>query len=219
MSATSDATVSVVSSGPLTISPTSIDLAIDDSALFTAAGGTPPYSFALISGVGSVNSATGQYLAPSVPGIATVRITDNIGGTADATVSVTGAGCGQTFNEVEPNDDVSPPWTLVDRQGIVLAPNCVVHYDGITDTSGDTLEFDTGTATSIIFAVTWSTGTNAANLFLFDDAGMTLVTAASGANDQEIYLWTVDVPNAMRYVRVTRNGGAGVPFTMMINPS
>ncbi len=61
----SDASVSVVSGGALAISPATPSVPEGGTLTFLGAGGTPPYTFSVSSGVGSVNAATGVYLAPS----------------------------------------------------------------------------------------------------------------------------------------------------------
>ncbi len=83
---TSDAAVTV--EDPLVISPSSYTLAVNNTYTFTASGGEAPYTFSIQSGSGSVNSSTGLYTAPATAGSVVVRVTDNNGQTADATVTV-----------------------------------------------------------------------------------------------------------------------------------
>ncbi|MFO0751118.1 MAG: EGF domain-containing protein [Myxococcota bacterium] len=79
-----DATVTVVP--PLALSPTDVLLAVGNSQTFVASGGAGGYSFSVI-GDGSVD-AVGVYTAAAAPGGATVRVSDAIGGHADASVTV-----------------------------------------------------------------------------------------------------------------------------------
>ncbi len=80
---------SVVTTNPaLTISPTSQSLSLNATQTFTGSGGVPPLVFSLASGAGTVNASTGVYTAPNSAGSATVRVTDGVGNTASATVSV-----------------------------------------------------------------------------------------------------------------------------------
>ena len=75
----------------LGISPASTTLAVNNSATFMALGGSAPYTFSVFSGGGTVNASTGVYTAPTVAGVATVRVTDNLGATANATVTINAA--------------------------------------------------------------------------------------------------------------------------------
>jgi hypothetical protein len=85
---TADATVTV--NEALTISPATRALNIGDTASFTATGGVGPYAYSLLSGVGSMDAATGLYVAPTSAGSAVVRVTDRDGTTADASITVVG---------------------------------------------------------------------------------------------------------------------------------
>ena len=86
---TADATVNV--STVLGISPAAITLAVNNSTTFSGTGGVAPYSFSLVSGSGTLNSATGSYTAPATAGSAVVRITDSLGATADANITINAA--------------------------------------------------------------------------------------------------------------------------------
>ncbi len=85
---TADAIVRVVNIGPLTISPLIITVEQDDSFTFSSFGGTPQYSYSVITGSGFVNSSTGEYTAPITLGTETVRVTDASLSTSDATINV-----------------------------------------------------------------------------------------------------------------------------------
>lgn len=81
---------------PLTLEQSAHAVGISVPASFLGVGGTPPYSYAVVPGGagGSVNPTTGAYIAPpSVPTTPatqadTVRVTDSLSATADATVLV-----------------------------------------------------------------------------------------------------------------------------------
>jgi len=75
----------------LAISPVSVTVAVNNIFTFLGAGGEAPYVFSIQSGTGSINSSTGQYTAPATPGSAIIRITDALGATATANVTVNSA--------------------------------------------------------------------------------------------------------------------------------
>ena len=74
---------------PLSIDPESTVVAINGTSTFTAAGGYPPYVFAVDSGDGSIDSSSGVYTAPSADGRATISVTDFVGNSRTATVTIT----------------------------------------------------------------------------------------------------------------------------------
>ena len=75
---------------PLSLSPAVVSLLVSDSYTFTATGGIPSYTFSVVSGGGSFAGST--YTAPAAPATVVVRVTDSIGGTRDAQVSVASFG-------------------------------------------------------------------------------------------------------------------------------
>ncbi|MFP4564796.1 MAG: hypothetical protein ACLFRY_15970, partial [Spirochaetia bacterium] len=85
---TRDATVTVTSTGPLTIDPSSAVIEQNTAFNFSANGGSPPYSFSVASGQGSINSSSGTFSAPSSIGTSTVRVTDSLSNINDASVQI-----------------------------------------------------------------------------------------------------------------------------------
>jgi len=77
---------------PLQISPAAVSVAEGGTLTFTATGGKPPYSFARVSGTGSIDAGTGLYTAPPTAGSETVRVTDSKGRRSDAAITVTTSG-------------------------------------------------------------------------------------------------------------------------------
>lgn len=69
------------------ISPTRITLDANSSTTFQGSGGTPPYTFAVSSGLGTVFSS-GLYSATNAGGAATVTVTDSKGGSASGSVTI-----------------------------------------------------------------------------------------------------------------------------------
>jgi hypothetical protein len=58
-------------------------------ALFTATGGTAPYSYNIVSGGGEINAATGLYSAKfASSGTAVIKVTDHSGATATTSISL-----------------------------------------------------------------------------------------------------------------------------------
>lgn len=85
----SDANINVFDS--LGISPSSTNVSINATVGFSAAGGSAPYVYSLVSGGGSINSSTGVYTAGGSVGSAVVRVTDAMDNTADANISIVNA--------------------------------------------------------------------------------------------------------------------------------
>lgn len=68
------------------ISETTID--INTNFIFTVHGGTLPYTFSLQSGPGTLHASSGVFSAGPTPGIATVRVTDAMGKSIDASITI-----------------------------------------------------------------------------------------------------------------------------------
>lgn len=83
---TSDASVTI--NAALAISPASKNLVANSSTAFTASGGVAPYTYSVSAGIGSINSSTGVYTSPASSGTATVLVTDSLGNTSNASVTV-----------------------------------------------------------------------------------------------------------------------------------
>ena len=72
----------------LTIIPTAVAVAVNDTFDFSASGGTPPYIYAIILLDGGSITPFGHYTAPTLTTSEVVRVTDAALDTADATVNV-----------------------------------------------------------------------------------------------------------------------------------
>lgn len=87
LSNTSDSTVTVVNA--VAITPATNNLVVNGNFTFSASGGLTPYSYSVVSGGGSINSTTGAYTAPAIPGSVIIRVTDALLQTSDSSVTVT----------------------------------------------------------------------------------------------------------------------------------
>jgi hypothetical protein len=71
------------------IAPGTLTLEINTPYTFTTSGGTLPYTYSIVSGLGTINANTGVYTAPATPGGPyTIRVTDGGGLTSDSTVTI-----------------------------------------------------------------------------------------------------------------------------------
>lgn len=106
-------TVSMASTGSgVQINPTVEALSAGAQVQFSASGGTPPYSYAISSGGGSIDPSSGLYTAPESTGTAEVSVSDATGISSSATVTI---GSGGTSNTLTLNPDqqtIAPGETL-----------------------------------------------------------------------------------------------------------
>ncbi len=86
--ATVDTSVTIYN--PLTLSPLSVTLGINQSQAFTASGGVGALTFSVV-GTGTINATTGAYVAPVTAGDDIVRVSDTIGNVLEATVKIVSA--------------------------------------------------------------------------------------------------------------------------------
>jgi hypothetical protein len=90
--ATSSATLSIfLPVGLLSINPIGLTMIAGTTFLFSAGGGTPPYTYSKAAGLGSMD-ASGLYTAPGGAGSAIVRVTDAVLATSDAAVTIVACG-------------------------------------------------------------------------------------------------------------------------------
>lgn len=74
---------------PVVISPATATVDANATQVFTASGGTAPYTFTVSAGTGAIDGA-GLYTAPAAAGTATIRVQDSGGRTATAAVTLPG---------------------------------------------------------------------------------------------------------------------------------
>jgi hypothetical protein len=74
--------------GALRISPVGATVVVGETCGFLASGGTPPYSFTVFSGSGSIDADSGLYTAPSSPANEIIQVQDSRGATSQATATV-----------------------------------------------------------------------------------------------------------------------------------
>jgi hypothetical protein len=74
--------------GALQIIPVAATLYVGTTFAFSASGGSPPYSFSVLSGGGSIDADSGLYTAPLTPASAQIQVQDSQGATSQATATV-----------------------------------------------------------------------------------------------------------------------------------
>jgi hypothetical protein len=72
----------------LAISPTQVSMAVSGAIPFTATGGVPPYTYRVSSGGGTIDPVAGTFVAPATPEAAWVSVTDSLGASSAASITV-----------------------------------------------------------------------------------------------------------------------------------
>ncbi len=75
-------------STPLSISPTTSTVMGNQSVPLYATGGTAPYTFRITSGMGTIDSSSGVFIAPTTSGTTQIIVTDQAGATASALITI-----------------------------------------------------------------------------------------------------------------------------------
>lgn len=75
---------------PLALAPATSRSNLNTRTTFVASGGTPPYTFAITAGSGTLDAVTGEFRAPSYPGAASVEVIDAAGAVATAEIDFGG---------------------------------------------------------------------------------------------------------------------------------
>ncbi len=235
----SEATVTV--NDPLTITPPTFTLAVNNQRTFVAGGGVSPYTFSILSGTGSVDPATGVYTAPASSGSAVVRVTDNIGNTADASVTInpalaispvsaiiplsstqafssSGGVAPHTFSLVSGGGSVNPSTGLYTAPGSPGAATVRV-----TDALGNTADAAiTISNTLSISPSSWTLAVNNTRTFagVGGQAPFTYSKVSGvGTINSSSGLYTAPASSGSAVVRVTDNLGQTADATITVNPA
>jgi hypothetical protein len=154
------------------------------SKAFVASGGTPPYTFSLSSGTGTVTS-TGTYSTPGVAGTADVRVTDSGGQHADATVTIDSA---VGFKSGPTAVDGGQALTLSGTGGQGPYTYSVVSGPGTVDASTGSFAAPSTAGTTVIKVTDANGGTSQITLTDYATLGITppsiTVTAGAGQTMQ-----------------------------------
>ena len=73
---------------PLSLSPGSAQVSVNDTLDFRAEGGVPDYTYSVISGTGTIDPETGLYTAPGIEGTEVISVKDSYGKVITASVEV-----------------------------------------------------------------------------------------------------------------------------------
>lgn len=223
---------------PVAIDPVSSTVAVTNQKMFTASGGTGPYSYAIFSGSGSILQSTGNFTAAGVPGTAVVRVTDSAGGFADAVISINAALAVSPLSpSLNINDTlsfsvsggVSPfAYMLISgagaidpTTGIYTAP-AVASSDSIrvTDALGNNVDVTVSVFSALGIspaAVTLAVN----NSYLFSAAGggapYTFAVLSGSGSVSAAGAFTAGVSSGSTVVQVTDNLGATANATVTVN--
>lgn len=97
----------IVQPAPLFIVPRNASVQINNQIAFSATGGSPPYTFEISIGAGSIVPGTSVFLAPAVTGTSAVIVTDKKGSRDVAIISIVPSlGCPAGYILVPANSSV-----------------------------------------------------------------------------------------------------------------
>lgn len=116
----------------LQIAPTSALLNLSATQQFTASQGSAPYTYAVTSGGGTI-TANGLYTAPAVAGAATVLVTDSLGSTSEATVTI---GSGPVISPTSRSVEISATYAFTATGGTAPLTWSVVSGGGSVSAVG-----------------------------------------------------------------------------------
>lgn len=236
------------SASPLTISPAVDGVLVGGTADFAASGGTPPYSFTVLSGgAGGKVTSSGVYTAPSQSGTDTVQLADKVGLISDATITVIAAqplqispaavtlNGGSTF-QFAASGGVSPYTYAVSTgsgtvtsAGSYTAPGSAGSYtvqvtDHVANTSKATVTVLSNGSGSPLVVTPASASVAEGGTMTFAGAGGTppytfSVSSGTASPSGESLAYTAPVAAGSATVTVTDNVGATATATVTILPA
>ncbi len=235
---TANAIVTITSA--MSISPASITLAVNNTTTFTVSGGTGPYTYSTVSGTGTINSSTGVYTAPASSGSATVRVTDSLGATGDASVTVNSAlsispasqtmGINGTLNFSASGGVVPYSYSIVSGSGSVnssgvftaaASPGTTVVRvtDNVGNTANSTVTITSGlsispasTTLAVNNTITF-TGSSGSSPYTYS------VVSGTGTINSSTGVYTAPASSGSATVRVTDSLSVTADASVTINPA
>jgi plastocyanin len=196
---TADASVTVnAPPPPLTITPTSATVVVGGTQAFTAAGGTSPYTYSKVSGVGSINPSTGVYTS-AVAGSAEVKVTDINSRTASAPITVTDA------------LGITPSSTSVTVDGTVtlVASGGIPDYNWIVTGIGGSVS--PGSGSTVVYTAPPDTGTATVTVHDGEDTADCIIDVTPGPLSISPTSITLQVGNTVTFIAT---GGDSYTFSV-----
>ncbi|MDR3608268.1 MAG: hypothetical protein P4M08_12935 [Oligoflexia bacterium] len=184
-----------VSVSNLTLTAASSSVATSSTLQFTASGGTPPYTYAVASGIGSINSSTGLYTSPGSSGTAQISATDSAGSVSYTTITV-----GFTINV--PSDTIAINSTVqITATGSTSYTYAIVSGGGTISATG--LYTAPATPGSVEISVTDAAGATLYTTLTIDNLTMTEASTHVAVNST---------------LQFTASGGT-TPYSFTLTPS
>ena len=234
---TADANVSIF--GSLGITPAVIEIAVNNTVNFSAAGGIGPYSYIVLSGLGTVNASTGVYTASSSAGAATVRVTDSLGATSDAAITVDPALAisPSTLQILSVNDTITytaidgvPPYTFSIISGTGTIDSSTGAYTAPAISGSATIQLADSYGNTVTAPITITSPLSLSpsaksmavnNTFSFTGVGgttpYTYSIQSGGGSIDSSGLYTAPAAAGSAVVKVTDNLGATATANITIN--
>jgi len=149
--------------GELRLSPAQANLPVDTSATFKGNGGFQPYSYAILSGGGTLDPQTGLFLAPSTADTVTLEVTDYLGLKAQGTLEI--------FEQLK----LFSSGAQVSRLTVDLSTGLPIDFDGVDGIA------------PYVFSVVGATGTIDSNgLFNATDAGEYMIEVSDSLENSAV---------------------------------
>jgi hypothetical protein len=173
----------VITTSTLSILPSSGTVSPSNFLQFTVSGGTPPYTYSILSGAGNISQG-GLYSAGAGTGLTTVAATDAAGSTVLAYVTVGTGGGGSTgtvLTIVPASATVTPNGTIQLSAVNGTAPYSYSMHAGNGSVNASGLYTASNSVGSSIVMVTDSTGTKSYS-YITVSAGTGTAYTSDGSN-------------------------------------
>ncbi|HUX21978.1 MAG TPA: fibronectin type III domain-containing protein [Spirochaetia bacterium] len=194
----------------LAISPASVLTPTNTTVTFSASGGTPPYQYTVSDGTGFVDQPTGLYHAPGSPGSATVEVSDSLGQTATASVTVF-AGAVASVLAISPGTATVSAGTSLTFSavgGISPYHFAITLGGGLVDSAAGIYQAPGAAGSATITVTDSASGTSSANLTIVASGGGLAISPSSATISASTQM-TFGAANGTAPYTYSKASGAG----------
>jgi len=214
----------------LTISPSQLTTTPSTVSILSANGGVPPYSFRIVSGIGSISNSNqnsaGEFLSPNTTGNAVVELSDSVGTSVQASVKISPQlFISPTSSTISIGNQITfigsggvPPYTFDLASGTGnISPNGIYTADSGNIFSSQTVSIRLTDSSGIVklanLTITPALSFDQSSNYVFESGSSNVIQGLNGVPP-----YTIKLKNSSIYGSTIQNIPNNGNYTMKYNP-